>query len=101
MVARIFCFLLDKLSGTKLLGFLTLAVAGREGDNVLALHGSSPLDRQMAQATDANNTDSLVGTSAMIIQRRKSGQTSAEQRGSYVCADTELLDLFFFPHRTK
>lgn len=74
--------LLDKLGGAKLEGLVTLVVAGRDGNDFLAFHRSGPLNGQMAQTTNANNTNGLVGPSSVVFQRRVGGQTSAEQRSS-------------------
>lgn len=80
-------FLLDKFGGTKLEGLVALAIAGRNGDHFLALHGSGPLEGHVAQATYANDAYPLGGPGTVIFERGIGRQSGAEQRGS--CLDLQ------------
>ena len=74
--------LLDKLCSPELLGFLTLAIAGGDGDDFIAIHGMSPLDTQVSETANTDHANGLAGSGAKALKRSIGGHTSAQERSS-------------------
>ena len=67
---------------TQLQSILLLVRLARDTNNPLRTHGFSEHDRIVPQSTNTNNTNTLTRSTAIIPQRRVSGDPTAQHRRS-------------------
>jgi len=58
---------------------LLLGVGAADSDNV-GTHGLGPKETKVAETTDADDTDTLAGTTAVLLQGRVEGDTATQHR---------------------
>lgn len=78
----------DVVVGTQLESVLALVVLARDADDLVGAHGLGEQDGEVAQATDADDTDLLTGSGAELLQRRVHGDTAAEHGGGVLGRET-------------